>query len=82
MYDGAELARFLLAHPEDMGATLSAFEEEMFQRSSAEAAQAGPMQEMLFGSNTPQTLVDFFEEVTPHGEPSQARPAFGGNGAD
>ena len=82
MYDGSELARFLLAHREDMEAALSAFEEEMFQRSSAEAAQAGPMQEMLFGSNTPQTLVDFFKEMTPQGEPSQARPSFGENGND
>ena len=82
MYDGAELARFLLAHPQDIEAALSAFEEEMFQRSFTEAAQAGPMQEMLFGSNTPQTLVDFFKEMTPQGEPSQARPPFGENGAD
>ena len=82
MYDGAELARFLLAHPQDIETALSAFEEEMFERSSAEAAQAGPMQEMLFGSNTPQTLVDFFKEMTPQGEPSQVRPPFGENGAD
>lgn len=82
MYDGAELARFLLASPENMEAALSAYEEQMFQRSSAEAAQAAPMQEMLFGMNAPQSLIDFFNEMAAEGEPSHARPSLGESGAD
>ena len=78
MYDGAELARLLLLHPHNLETALSVFEEEMFQRSSLEAAQAQPMQEMLFGSDAPQSCVNFFKGATAAGgEPQQVRPSFG-----
>ena len=60
MYDGAELAKAIAANPEDTEAALLAYENEMFPRSAAEAPEAERMQEVLFGNNAPQSLLDFF----------------------
>lgn len=77
MYDGAELARFVLLHATDPETALSSFEEEMFQRSSSEAAQVEPMQEMLFGREAPQSCARFFQQMTAAGgESPQVRPSF------
>ena len=60
MYDGAELARAIAAHTEDVEAALLAYETALFPRSACEAAEADRMQEVLFGENSPQSLLDFF----------------------
>lgn len=60
MFDGAELAKALIANPGNTEAALSAYEKELFPRSTKEAHEALRMHEILFGENTPQTLVDFF----------------------
>ncbi len=60
MYDGAELARALAATPDEAERALLAYEEPMFPRSAAEASEAERMQEVLFGENAPQSLLDFF----------------------
>ena len=65
MYDGAELAQALAANPEDTEAALVAYETELFPRSAAEAAEAERMQEMMFGPNAPQSLLDFFAAHQP-----------------
>lgn len=59
MYDGAELAKFLTANPENFEAALFEYETELFMRSAAEAPEAERMQEVLFGSGSPQSLLDF-----------------------
>jgi len=60
MYDGAELARLIVANLDDPEAALTAYEKELFPRSSSEAIEADRMQEVLFGEDSPQSLMDFF----------------------
>ncbi len=65
MYDGAELAKAIAAHPENVEAALLAYESELFARSALEAPEAQRMQEVLFGDNSPQSLLDFFAAHQP-----------------
>ena len=67
MYDGAELARFIAAHPGDPEAALAAYEAELFPRSAAEAAEALRTFEACFGQRAPQSLLDFFAGHGPSG---------------
>jgi 2-polyprenyl-6-methoxyphenol hydroxylase-like FAD-dependent oxidoreductase len=60
MYDGAELAKAIAANPGDLEAALLAYEMDLFPRSATEAPEADRMQEVLFGDNSPQSLLDFF----------------------
>ena len=60
MYDGAELAKAIAANPGNVEAALLAYETALFPRSAAEAPEADRMQEVLFGDNSPQSLIDFF----------------------
>ena len=62
MYDGAELAKAIVANAGDIEAALLAYETDLFPRSASEAAEALRMQEVLFGDNSPQGLLDFFNE--------------------
>jgi len=70
MYDGAELAKAIVANAGDVEAALLAYETQLFPRSAAEAAEARRMQEVLFGDNSPQSLLDFFTGMphSPHPE--------------
>jgi 2-polyprenyl-6-methoxyphenol hydroxylase-like FAD-dependent oxidoreductase len=65
MYDAAELAKAIAANPENMEAALLAYETDLFPRSAPEALEAERMQEMLFGDNAPQSLLDFFAAHQP-----------------
>ncbi len=60
MYDGAELAKAIAANERDIETALVAYETDLFPRSASEAAEADRMQEVLFGDNSPQSLLDFF----------------------
>lgn len=60
MYDGAELGNAIAANPHDVEAALRKYEKDLFARSTPVAAEASRMQEVLFGNNTPQSLLDFF----------------------
>lgn len=60
MYDGAELARLIVASLNDPEAALAAYEEDLFPRSASEVLEADRMQEVLFGNDSPQSLLDFF----------------------
>jgi 2-polyprenyl-6-methoxyphenol hydroxylase-like FAD-dependent oxidoreductase len=55
MYDGAELARALIAAPDDAEAALAAYERDLFPR-SAEIAE-----------ETAQNLAKFFDDTAPNG---------------
>ncbi|WP_369214281.1 FAD-dependent oxidoreductase [Streptomyces flavofungini] len=57
MYDAAELGEALAAHPGDTEAALTAYEEGLFPRSAAEAADAGDLHEAMYGPGTPQSLL-------------------------
>ncbi|MEU5578974.1 NAD(P)/FAD-dependent oxidoreductase [Streptomyces huasconensis] len=67
MYDGAELGKALAAHPDDIEGALTAYEEELFPRSAAAAAQASRIHEMCLDDDAPHSLVSFF---TGHGQPT------------
>ncbi|MFF4105056.1 FAD-dependent oxidoreductase [Streptomyces sp. NPDC001903] len=60
MYDGAELANAIAAHPDDLEAALTAYEEALFPRSSAAAAEAARNHELCFDDNAPHSLVSLF----------------------
>ncbi|MGX9888896.1 FAD-dependent oxidoreductase [Streptomyces sp. NPDC002276] len=59
MYDGAELGKALAAHPDDMEAALTEYEQAMFPRSAASAAEQPDLHEVL-GDDTPHNLLNRF----------------------
>jgi 2-polyprenyl-6-methoxyphenol hydroxylase-like FAD-dependent oxidoreductase len=65
MYDGAELAKAIVANSGDVEAALLAYETDLFPRSASEAAEADRMQAVLLGDNSPQSLLDFFTDNQP-----------------
>ncbi|HVV24687.1 MAG TPA: NAD(P)/FAD-dependent oxidoreductase [Pseudonocardiaceae bacterium] len=60
MYDGAELALALAAHPDDVEAALGQYERAMFPRSAEAARDGNLLHEMMFDGNAPRGLVDMF----------------------
>ncbi|MDO1581804.1 FAD-dependent oxidoreductase [Rhizobium oryzicola] len=62
LYDGAELAKALIANPGNHEAALAAYETALFARSRAAAEDAERTANLLFGDNAPQSLVDAFAE--------------------
>jgi 2-polyprenyl-6-methoxyphenol hydroxylase-like FAD-dependent oxidoreductase len=65
MFDGAELAQALAAHPGNVEAALSAYEKDLFLRSAAEAVAAEGILNVCLGPDAPQSLVDFFIHNAP-----------------
>jgi 2-polyprenyl-6-methoxyphenol hydroxylase-like FAD-dependent oxidoreductase len=59
MLDGAELGKALAAHPDDVEAALTDYEQAMFVRSATTIDDAFLL-ESLFGENAPQSLIDLF----------------------
>ena len=66
MYDGAELGKAIAAHPDDIEAALATYEQAMFPRSAEAAAEGTQLHELLYGDNTPHSLIDMF---TGHEQP-------------
>ncbi|WP_218147365.1 NAD(P)/FAD-dependent oxidoreductase [Duganella sp. CF517] len=64
MFDGAELARAIVAHPGDIEAALAAYEKELFPRSAVAAAEAVAGFDVCFGPDAPQSMVDAFAGAT------------------
>ncbi|MGW2865210.1 FAD-dependent oxidoreductase [Streptomyces sp. NPDC001205] len=60
MEDGAELAKALAAHPDDIETALAAYERELFTRSAAAAASVAH-------NPTPQEMIRFFTGGQPGG---------------
>ncbi|MEU5085591.1 NAD(P)/FAD-dependent oxidoreductase [Streptomyces sp. NPDC021356] len=60
MLDGAELAGFLAARPDDVEAALSAYEERLFPRSAASAAESARSAALLFREDAPLGLLEMF----------------------
>ncbi|NED74981.1 FAD-dependent monooxygenase [Streptomyces sp. SID9944] len=60
MLDGAELAGFLAARPDDTEAALAAYEERLFPRSEASAADSARSAELLFRDDAPRGLLEMF----------------------
>ncbi len=62
MYDGAELARALLAHPGDSEAALAVYEKELFPRSETFARESAQNLERFFDETAPRSVVDLFSK--------------------
>ncbi|WP_433579596.1 FAD-dependent oxidoreductase [Nocardia brasiliensis] len=62
MLDGAELGRALAAHPGDIEAALAEYEQAMFARSTAIAAEAVEFFGGMVGDNPAEALRDMFLE--------------------
>jgi 2-polyprenyl-6-methoxyphenol hydroxylase-like FAD-dependent oxidoreductase len=60
MFDGAELANAIAAHPGDTETALTAYEQALFPRSEAESADAYLILELCLGDRAPFALIDFF----------------------
>ncbi|MEV4043337.1 FAD-dependent monooxygenase, partial [Streptomyces sp. NPDC049744] len=60
MYDGAELALALAARPGDTEAALTAYEEALFPRSAASAAESAASLDTMFGTDSLERMAEFF----------------------
>ncbi|KUN09229.1 FAD-dependent oxidoreductase [Streptomyces yokosukanensis] len=58
MYDGAELGKAVAAHPDDIEAALTAYEQALFPRSAEAFTHAVRVNEFCFGDNAPHSLID------------------------
>jgi 2-polyprenyl-6-methoxyphenol hydroxylase-like FAD-dependent oxidoreductase len=72
MFDGAELAHAIAAHPDDVEAALTAYEAPLFPRSESIAIEAHETLELLLGARAPVGLVELFTGA-PTGEREDAR---------
>ncbi|MER6383652.1 NAD(P)/FAD-dependent oxidoreductase [Streptomyces sp. NPDC001250] len=60
MFDGAELAKAIAAHPDDIEAALTAYEEALFPRSEAFYTDAHEILDLCLGDRAPFGLIDLF----------------------
>jgi 2-polyprenyl-6-methoxyphenol hydroxylase-like FAD-dependent oxidoreductase len=60
MYDGAELGQAIAAHPDDIEAALTEYEQALFPRSAEAAAEAAIIFEACYGDHAPLSLISFF----------------------
>jgi 2-polyprenyl-6-methoxyphenol hydroxylase-like FAD-dependent oxidoreductase len=65
MYDGAKLAEAIAAHPGDLEAALTAYENDLFPRSASAAAEADRNIKLFFDENSPQSVVELFTNYHP-----------------
>jgi 2-polyprenyl-6-methoxyphenol hydroxylase-like FAD-dependent oxidoreductase len=62
MYDGAELARALLANPYDIEVAFTAYENDLFPRSEEFARETAQNLQRFFDDTAPQSVVDLFSK--------------------
>ncbi|MFR0359185.1 FAD-dependent oxidoreductase [Streptomyces sediminimaris] len=60
MFDGAELGKAIAAHPDDVEAALTAYEEALFPRTEPFYAEAHDMLDLMIGDNAPSGFLDLF----------------------
>ncbi|GLX99444.1 NAD(P)/FAD-dependent oxidoreductase [Herbidospora sp. NBRC 101105] len=60
MFDGAELGKAIAAHPDDVEAALTAYEEALFPRTEPFYAEAHDMLNLMIGDNAPSGFLDLF----------------------
>ena len=63
LYDGAQLAKALLAHPHDIETALTAYETDLFPRSSEVAKASADNLARFFGDAAPRSVVDLFKGI-------------------
>lgn len=74
MFDGAELGKAIAAHPDDVEAALTEYEQALFPRSTEEATEAARDFDICFGDDAPQSLIDLLTGHQ-HGSISPRRAA-------
>ena len=52
----------IAARPDDIQSALAAYEQALFPRSAAAAAQAATIFDVQFGAGTPRSMVRFFTD--------------------
>jgi len=62
MYDGAELARAILASPHNIETALAFYEDDLFPRSEQFARETAKNLERFFDDTAPQSVVDIFSK--------------------
>lgn len=62
MFDGAELGKAIAAHPDDVEAALTEYEQAMFPRGAEAAVDGERLHEFLFGADTPHGLIAAFTD--------------------
>lgn len=60
MFDGAELAKAVASHPDDLEAALTAYEEQLFSRSETFYADAHEILDLCLGDRAPYGLIDLY----------------------
>jgi 2-polyprenyl-6-methoxyphenol hydroxylase-like FAD-dependent oxidoreductase len=60
LFDGAELAGAIVAHPGNIEAALAVYEAAMFPRAATAAAEARGIFDICFGPDAPHSLVEMF----------------------
>jgi 2-polyprenyl-6-methoxyphenol hydroxylase-like FAD-dependent oxidoreductase len=65
MFDGAELAKAIVGHPDDVEAALAEYEAALFPRSATAAAEAAELVELLFAATAPHSLIEMFSGHAP-----------------
>ncbi|MYX73339.1 FAD-dependent monooxygenase [Streptomyces sp. SID3915] len=63
MLDGAELGLAVAAHPGDLEAALAAYEEGLFPRGEASAAESAANLEIMFGGHGLERMAEFFSSA-------------------
>ena len=63
MFDGAQLAEAIAAHPDDVEAALTAYEQDLFPRAAADATEAARDFALCFGQDAPRSLIDLLTGV-------------------
>jgi 2-polyprenyl-6-methoxyphenol hydroxylase-like FAD-dependent oxidoreductase len=65
MLDGAELGKAIAAHPDDVEAALTEYEQALFPRSTESTTEAVRDFEVCFGADTPGSLIGLFTGQAP-----------------
>lgn len=60
LYDGAQLAEAIAAHRDDIEAALASYEQALFPRSAATAAETEQNLKLFFDDNAPHSLLEMF----------------------
>ncbi|WP_405136143.1 hypothetical protein [Nocardia sp. NBC_01388] len=63
MFDGAELAMAIAAHPGDIEAALTAYEAALFPRSATFYADAVEILDLCLGDRAPFGLIELFDSA-------------------
>jgi 2-polyprenyl-6-methoxyphenol hydroxylase-like FAD-dependent oxidoreductase len=74
MFDGFELGKAIAAHPNNLEAALTAYEEALFPRSASEAADAHGILNLCLGDRAPFGLIDFFNDALKKERESHRQP--------